>query len=150
MPSLVKEGPQLTWSVVIAAVGAFCVLAGGGYTIVQNQFDFVRRSGDAAAENLAKQIELSRHEIELLRSQFLTLREHVAYQQEQNAVNFAVTARLNAMETAQRELIAHAARNPIEAREMDQLSASFDKQIAALRSQIDDINHAYPVITHDR
>lgn len=48
--------------------------------------------------------------------------------------------RIIQLEATIKEIISHAAHNPIEAREMDQLSAGIDKQIAALHSQIDDIN----------
>ena len=124
-----NSGPQLTWSVVIAAIGAFCVLAGGGYTIEQNQFNASDRRIDTHDKAL-----------ELIRAQYLSLREHAAYQHEQEAINGSVTARLNVLESAQREIIAHAARNPIEAREVDQLSASFDKRYEAVQVQINDIN----------
>jgi hypothetical protein len=119
------SGPQLTWSVVIAGILAFCALSAGFFTIVQGQFNASDR-----------RIEANEREIE----KRLTLREHLAYLQEQKTVNESFIVRLSVLETEQRSLIAHAARNPIEAREVDQLSAAFDKQIAAMRSQIDDIN----------
>jgi len=106
-------GPQLTWPAVFGAVGVFCLITGGGYAILQNQF------------NAANQLDKS-------------LRE--AAQHEQEIVNKTFSDRLSALEIGQRELIAHAAHSPVEAKEVDGLSASVDKQIAALRSQIDDIN----------
>jgi hypothetical protein len=122
-------GPQLTWSVVIASVGAFCVLAGGGYTIIQNQFNATD-----------KRIEIHEKALESIRAQYLSLREHIAFQREQEAINTAVTARLNVLESGQRELISHAARVPVEGKEVDILSASIDKRFEAAQQQINDIN----------
>jgi hypothetical protein len=123
------DGPQLTWSVVIASVGAFCVLAGGGYTIIQNQFNASDRRIDAHEKAL-----------EAIRTQYLSLREHVAFQREQESINTAATARLNVLETAQRELIAHQAHVPVEGKEVDILAASIDKRFEAAQQQINDIN----------
>jgi hypothetical protein len=133
-------GPQITWANIVSIGILASVVVGGGYAILQAQFGFVDKLASTQATELVKQIELERSEIALVRSEYLSLREHAAYQHEQEIINTAFRLRLTALETEQRDLIAHSARNPIEAREMDQLSASFDKQISSLRSQIDDIN----------
>lgn len=122
-------GPQLTWSVVISAIGAFCVLTGGGYTIIQNQFNAV-----------ARRIDTNEKDIQRFELHYLTLREHAAFQREQEAINIAVADRIKALETAQREIISHSARSPIESREMDQLSSAFDKRFEGMQQQINDIN----------
>jgi hypothetical protein len=134
------SGPQLTWTNVVATVGVICVLSAGGYTIVQNQFSFVQQSARQTNEDILKQVELSRHEIELVRAQYLSLREHVAYQHEQEIINTGFVARLTALENVQRDLLAHAAHNPVESKEVDGLSISVDKRIELVQQQINDIN----------
>jgi hypothetical protein len=121
--------PQLTWSVVIAAIGAFCILAGGGYTIIQNQFN----SSD-------KRIDANLKETELIRREYLSLREHLAFQHELGTVNDSFKARFIALETAQRELVSRQARTPVEGKEVDVLSAAIDKRFDAMQQQINDIN----------
>jgi hypothetical protein len=123
------DGPQLTWSTVIAAIGVLAVIAGGAYQIVETQFT-----------DQAKQTDLIRRELEQVREQYLTLREHIAYQQEQKTVNESVGARLTFLEVGHRDLLAHGARTPVEAKEVDGLSASVDKRIDLLQQQLNDIN----------
>jgi hypothetical protein len=92
------SGPQLNWANVVTTAAVLCVMAGGGYKIIEVQFD-----------ELNKQIELNR-------------------------------SRLTILEAEQKQLIAHAAHNPVEAKEVDQLSGSVDKRIELLQQQINDIN----------
>jgi hypothetical protein len=122
-------GPQLTWSVVIAGILAFCALSAGFFTIVQNQFNAQDR-----------RIDTHERALELIRAQYLSLREHSAFQHEQEVASASVLARLGVLETAQRELIAHAAHVPVEGKEVDILSQSIDKRFEAAQQQINDIN----------
>jgi hypothetical protein len=117
-----------------------CVLAAGGYTIVENQFDFVRQSSRQTNEDLLKQIEQIRHEIELIRSEYLSLREHAAYKQEQENANNAYRSRITSLEGVERDLLSHAAHNPVEAKEVDVFAAATDKRFEAVQQQINDIN----------
>jgi hypothetical protein len=117
--------PQPTWAVVIAAAGVLCLVVGGGYAIIQNQF-----------KTMDDKIESNRRDIGLA----LSLREHAAYQHEQEGVNTQLRARLVALENEQRELLGHAAHNPVESKEVDGLSASVDKRIELVQQQINDIN----------
>jgi hypothetical protein len=132
--------PQLTWTNVVATVGVICVLSAGGYTIVQNQFAFVRQSALQTNEDVLKQIELSRHEIELIRSQYLSLREHNAYLHEQETINQAFRTRITTDEGTLREILGRMAHTPVESKEVDGLSASVDKRIDLVQQQINDIN----------
>jgi hypothetical protein len=132
LPKSIGNGdgaPQLTWSIVIAGILAFCALSGGFFAIVQNQFNAQDRRIDA-------------HEkaIEMIRSQYLGLREHAAFQHEQETVNSSFTSRFIALENVQRELVGHAAYSPVEAKEVDVLSAAIDKRFDAAQQQINDIN----------
>lgn len=137
---MAEPKPQLTWTNILATIGVICVMAGGGYTIVQNQFEYVRQSARQTNDDLVKQIELVRHEIELIHSQYLSLREHSANLQEQENANNAFRARLTVQETVQRELLSHSAHSPVEAKEVDVLSAAIDKRFDAVQQQINDIN----------
>jgi hypothetical protein len=123
------SGPQLTWSVVIAGVIAFCALSGGFFAIVQNQFNAQDR-----------RIDIHERAIELIRSEYLSLREHNAFQHEQNVVNNSFVSRFTALENVQRDLVGHAAHSPVEAKEVDVLSAAIDKRFEASQQQINDIN----------
>jgi hypothetical protein len=117
-----------------------CVLVAGGYTIIQNQFDFVRQSSKQANEDMLRQIEQIRHEIELTRSEYLSLREHAAYKQEQENANNAFRSRISSLEGVERDLLSHAAHNPVEAKEVDVFAAATDKRFEAVQQQINDIN----------
>jgi hypothetical protein len=68
------------------------------------------------------------------------LREHAAYQHEQENINAAFRTRLTALETEQRSLIGHAAHDPVEGKQVDTLSAAIDKRFDATQQQINDIN----------
>lgn len=133
-------GPQLTWTNVIATIAVIAVLSGGGYKIIEAQFEYVRQSALTTATDLAKQIEQNRHALELIQTQYLTLREHLASQHEQSVINESFTSRFIALENQTHELVSHGARMPIESREVDQLSAAIDKRFDAAQQQINDIN----------
>jgi hypothetical protein len=134
------KSPELTWTNITASIGVMCVMAAGAYAIIENQFAFVQESARQTNENLLKQIELSRHEIELIHSQYLSLREHIAYQQEQSNVNISFAGRINTLETVTRDLLARSAHSPVEAKEVDVFSAATDKRFDAVQQQINDIN----------
>jgi hypothetical protein len=135
-----EMSPQLTWTNITASIGVLCVMSAGAYAIIENQFSFVQESARQTNENLLKQIELSRHEIELIHSQYLSLREHIAYQQEQSDINVAFSARLATLETVTRDLLSRSAHSPVEAKEVDVFSAATDKRFDAVQQQINDIN----------
>jgi flagella basal body P-ring formation protein FlgA len=132
--------PQLTWTNVVATITVMCVLAAGGYTIVENQFAFVQQSARQANEDLLKQLQQIHHELELIQSQYLTLREHAAYQKEQENANNAFRTRIGTMEAIERDLLSHSAHSPVEAKEVDVFSAATDKRFEAVQQQINDIN----------
>jgi hypothetical protein len=135
-----NTGPQLTWTNVVATIAVIAVLSGGGYKIIEAQFEYVRQSASAMDANLFKEIELNRRSLELIHSDYLTLREHIAYQHEQEVINATFTSRFVALENVQRDLVAHGAHAPIEAREVDQLATAIDKRFDAAQQQINDIN----------
>ena len=111
------------------ALGVFGIIVAGSYRIVGDHFD-----------SESQKIELNRRDIELIRKEFLTLREFIAYQREIETATSAFRSRIAALEGGERELIAHAARSPVEAKEVDVLSAAIDKRFEATQQQINDIN----------
>lgn len=133
---MAEPKPQLTWANILAGIVAIGLLVGGGYTIIQNQFEYVRQSARQTNDDVLKQIELIRHGNE----QLLSLREHAANMQEQENANNAFRSRLTVQETALRDLLARTARAPVEAKEVDVLSAAIDKRFEAVQQQINDIN----------
>lgn len=140
MAAASNGGPQLTWINVIATITVIAVLSGGGYKIIEAQFEYVRQSAVTTSTDLSREIELNRRALELIRSDYLTLREHVAYQHEQDIVNNSFISRFIALENQTHELVSHGARAPIEAREIDQLATAIDKRFDAAQQQINDIN----------
>jgi hypothetical protein len=135
-----ETGPQLTWTNIVATITVMCVLAAGGYTIISSQFEFVSQISRARSDDLLKQIELTRADIALIRKDYLSLREHAAYQQEQENANNAFRSRIASLEAVERELLSHAAHNPVEAKEVDVFAAATDKRFEAVQQQINDIN----------
>jgi hypothetical protein len=121
---------------MVGTIVAICVIASGGYAIIEAQFEFVRQSAAVNVTDLQKQID------HLLRDQnkYLALREFAASQHEQEVVNASFIARFIALETAQRDIISHGARSPVESTTVDVLSASIDKRFEAAQQQINDIN----------
>jgi len=136
----VSSAPQLTWTNIVATIAVFCVMAGGGYKIIASELAFQRELGRNEDDDLRKQIEQNRRDIEAIRNSFLTIREHTAYQHEQTLVNNEFRDHLTALELGQRELIAHQAHTPVESKEVDVLSASIDKRFESEQQQINDIN----------
>jgi uncharacterized membrane protein YgaE (UPF0421/DUF939 family) len=134
------SGPQVTWSLIVAALGAFCLIVGGGYAIIQNQFNAVDRLSQAETLDLRKQIDANRRETEKIRSEYLSLREHNAALHEQETINTSVNERLRTVFERQVELVSHAARVPVEAKEFDVLSTAIDKRFEAMQQQVNDIN----------
>lgn len=134
------SGPQLTWTNVVATIAVICVIAGGGYKIVESQFDYVRQSSDASFLDISKQIQENRADIKNIRDGYLTLREHNSFKQALDDSLVAVGSRLTVLETEQRELLGHSAHSPVEAKEVDQLSISVDKRFELIQQQINDIN----------
>jgi hypothetical protein len=135
-----SDGPQLTWTNVVATIAVICVMAGGSYKIIEVQFDFVKQVSDAAFSELSKQIALNRLDIERTRTEYLSLREHNAAQEALQGTLAALRARISVLEVDQKELLSHAAHSPVEAKEVDALSGSVDKRIELLQQQINDIN----------
>jgi hypothetical protein len=134
------SGPQLTWANVFVAIGVICVMVGGAYKIIEVQFDFVKQSSDASFSELSKQIALNRLDIERTRTEYLSLREHNAFQEAIQGTLSGLRARVSVLEVDQKELIGRAAHSPVEAKEVDALSGSVDKRIELLQQQINDIN----------
>jgi TolA-binding protein len=134
------EGPQLTWSNIVATIAVLCVMAAGAYKIVESEFEFVRSSSGASVAQLTAQIIQNRHDIEKIRDEYLSLREHASSQASQDSDIGMIKSRLFTLEAEQRGLIGRAAHVPVESKEVDQLSSSVDKRIDLLQQQINDIN----------
>jgi hypothetical protein len=132
--------PQLTWTNIIATVAVMCVMAGGGYKIFSSELEYTSQLSKTRTDDLLKQIELTRADIALIRKDYLSLREHAAYQQEQENANNAFRSRINSLEAVERDLLSHAAHSPVEAKEVDVLAAAIDKRFDAVQQQINDIN----------
>ena len=135
-----ERGPQLTWTSVVLTAGVVFAAVGGGYAIVQNQFSFVRQLSDANFADISKQIAANTADITRIREEFLTLREHRAFEEAQQGSLTAMRARLTVLEAEEKDIIAHAAHTPVEAREIDQLSAKIDALILSMQNEINDVN----------
>jgi hypothetical protein len=55
-------------------------------------------------------------------------------------MNNAFRLRISSMEAVERDLLSHAAHNPVEAKEVDVFAAATDKRFEAVQQQINDIN----------
>jgi len=133
-------GPQLTWTSIVLTAGVACVIIGGAYAIVENEFTHVRQSSDVAFVDVSKQIAANTADIAKMREEYLTLREHRAFEEAQQASLTAMRARLTVLEAEEKDIISHSAHTPVEAREIDQLSAKLDALILSMQNQINDIN----------
>lgn len=149
---VVTTAPQLTWTNIVATIAVMCVMAGGGYKIVASEMEFQKELLESSDDNLRRQIDQNKHDIELLRAEYLSLREHIAYQREQTTLNDSFKNRLLVLETGQKDLIAHTAHTPVEAKELEIMRDSIDKRFEGAQQQINDINRqiAASILLPDR
>jgi predicted nucleic acid-binding Zn-ribbon protein len=134
------DAPQLTWVNIIATLGVVCVLVGGGYAIIEGQFDSVQKSSSVTFTDISRQIQQSRTDIEKIREEYFTLREQKLSDEVIRRTVTDLQARLTVLEVGQRDLVAHAAHSPVEAQQVFDLSHAMDARIATMQGQIDDIN----------
>ena len=135
-----NSGLQLTWTNVLASLGAVSVMAGGAFKLIEVQFEYVQQLHDRAMIEVNRQLTIGSKDVEELKREYLTIREHNAYKQAQDDALTSLRNRLVILEATERDLIGHAAHTPVEGKEVDALSVSIDKRVELLQQQINDIN----------
>jgi predicted nucleic acid-binding Zn-ribbon protein len=135
-----SAAPQLTWTNIISGLGLLVLLVGGGYAIIDGRFDSVQKTSGVTFADLSRQIQENRDDIKGIRQEFFTLREEQLLSKAIESTFADLRNRIAVLETAQRDLISHAAHSPVEASQVQDLSHTLDSRLATMQGQIDDIN----------